>query len=1387
MKKINKLLFVIPLALLMFGCKKMTEKTQFKAKSDDKTNVTTISTTEKTTKRTLRTTTAMTTTEEDIFDVLVVKDIEEAATVKGDGIFNINSNTTIRITLNYGYDYLGLYDGKNKLTDELTYEIKDITESVVLTAKFSPKKYNVSVEKDIEEAATITGDGEISYKSSTTIDAELAEEYLFVGLYDGAKELTKELPYTIDSVTKALNLTAKFKQKTYDVVVNQSLEDAAVITGVGAFIKGSNTTINIEARQGYNYLGLCDANGNKLTDDTTYDVKDITEGVTLNALFSANKYSFKTSNDNELLGEINLVNDTFDCGTKIELEAKAIEGYELEGWYLNGQFYSDSDKIIFKVPGFDSELVAKFKIQEFSITITDNIEGLGLYFIDSGEYDSDYNYIFDYGTYVYFDIDDVKGYDFDYLLINGEEYNYDSDEVCMDKNYVIEVFYKLADIHFFMMYDNNKLSVNSGISIDVLPDNFDYGVIDNSYSDYDGYSYVDGYYKYKTTINITLNVKTNYYLDKLIDLNDDSSIGSIENNVITLTIDDYYDNILISLLGKICHITVEAHDPVTGTATGTGYYHYGDGARITAVANKGYKFIKWIDEKGNDYGVIYGYEHDYAPSDTVVPLYGDATYIAVFVPDEFNCRYTFVTDNKDTRVLNTMILTYLTEYEISAADYAGYTFAGWLESSDISTLFSTDNVLKYTMINEDSIIYAYYTPNTYNVTLDFNGGTGSVTSTTAIYDNELTTEIPTKEKYTFGGYYSYYNEKTYTIDEQDQGKQLYYYIRYKETNYNWLITNGYMFINDIAVTNVSQTLQAGDVIKIVSHVSNNKVVAANGKGIYNIPSDSKLVAHWMVNVKYLNYDGTICYDELIEIGAEAADYHCSTERTGYTYKYWSYNNEKFNFDTSVTENITLVAYYQANQYDLKISKSTGIDSYTINGTTYSSTQTLKIDYGTTLNISCTLKDGYTFSFWKNTTLDEKYYDKDLVYIMIDQDITINIKAMAYCLDISVNDSAYGTTDPTPTSYYFEYVSYGDSLKVKATANTGYAFEAWYNAETNELLTNDAEYEFIPSEFNYDYTSGVNFKFYIKAVFGKIKTDKYERLGNKIWFGYYPQTCLNPNLQDGNNATLIEELKEMAGALPTLDTPANYEATKDSTKWSNYSSYYIYPAGSWLKAETVIHPDYSTSIKYTYLNAPHMWYIDIDYDKDGRYDYRGVLIYSYRTDEIGENQSATSSSKTHQDDNYFGSSSYYRTYWFKYEMIEWDIIESGDNTYKLVANLALDSQNFSLGSNDYASSYVRDFLINDFYNTAFSTTEKAIMNTMAIGSNNDYVTLLTSEEVENYYQNTTDRFLKSTDYAQSQNCYVNTSTYSTTTLYNCYWMTRSAETTKCVFGGNCRMT
>ena len=136
-----------------------------------------------------------------------------------------------------------------------------------------------------------------------------------------------------------------------------------------------------------------------------------------------------------------------------------------------------------------------------------------------------------------------------------------------------------------------------------------------------------------------------------------------------------------------------------------------------------------------------------------------------------------------------------------------------------------------------------------------------------------------------------------------------------------------------------------------------------------------------------------------------------------------------------------------------------------------------------------------------------------------------------------------------------------------------------------------------------------------------------------------------------------------------------------------------------------------------------------------------------------------------------------TFWFKYELIEWDILDTKEGKSTMIANLAIDSYHFQLStasnSNNYATSFIRQFLINDFYNTAFSTLENAIMNTMSVDGNNDYVTILSKEEIETYYPNATDRCAKSTDYAKCCNV-VNYAGSSNYYKNNCSWLTRSAS-------------
>ncbi len=69
-----------------------------------------------------------------------------------------------------------------------------------------------------------------------------------------------------------------------------------------------------------------------------------------------------------------------------------------------------------------------------------------------------------------------------------------------------------------------------------------------------------------------------------------------------------------------------------------------------------------------------------------------------------------------------------------------------------------------------------------------------------------------------------------------------------------------------------------------------------------------------------------------------------------------------------------------------------------------------------------------------------------------------------------------------------------------------------------------------------------------------------------------------------------------------------------------------------------------------------------------------------------------------------------SYWFKCEPIEWKILTSGDGTYSLVSTLLLDAHRYGYDSNNYANSEIREWLNDDFLNTAFSLDSSLIQVT-----------------------------------------------------------------------------
>ena len=188
-------------------------------------------------------------------------------------------------------------------------------------------------------------------------------------------------------------------------------------------------------------------------------------------------------------------------------------------------------------------------------------------------------------------------------------------------------------------------------------------------------------------------------------------------------------------------------------------------------------------------------------------------------------------------------------------------------------------------------------------------------------------------------------------------------------------------------------------------------------------------------------------------------------------------------------------------------------------------------------------------------------------------------------------------------------------------------------------------------------------------------------GKYVTFGSYPQTRVT-------DSALITTLTTAAGALPTAES---------SGAWTSYD-YYI--AGD--------------------NTVDYMWYIDLE---QGGEKYRGVYFTLYRPQRTSfeTRLEDIKLNNSYQDENGYLAST---VYWFKFQPIKWRVLEEANGETLLLADMILDSREYSWApegwpereetfshnggtgyANNYALSDIRKWLNDNFYNVAFSASEK----------------------------------------------------------------------------------
>ena len=156
----------------------------------------------------------------------------------------------------------------------------------------------------------------------------------------------------------------------------------------------------------------------------------------------------------------------------------------------------------------------------------------------------------------------------------------------------------------------------------------------------------------------------------------------------------------------------------------------------------GWTFVGWFTEANGGTQV---------KSDTTVAITSDQLLYARGTPNKITV--TFKPNGWNPVSPSTMSVTYGSTYgTLPTPTRTGWTFVGWFTAANGgSQVTASTEVTRTTDID----LYARGTPNTYDVTLDRQSGSGGSASVSATYDAAMPSiNVPSRTGYTFDGYYT---------------------------------------------------------------------------------------------------------------------------------------------------------------------------------------------------------------------------------------------------------------------------------------------------------------------------------------------------------------------------------------------------------------------------------------------------------------------------------------------------------------------------------------------------------------------------------------------------------------------------------------------------------
>lgn len=224
--------------------------------------------------------------------------------------------------------------------------------AIFLITGCGPEEYLVNLEKELEEAGTVSGDGSFDKSEEVVVEAQPEEGYRFVGWEKDGKKISEEKSYRF-KIDQDTELVAVFEEdKEYSLEVFVEPEGAGSITGEGTYRYGEKATLHAEPAENYGFVKWLQE-GREVSRSPEYTF-EVQEDKKIEARFDGPEpllYQIKS----QALTYEEIIRKLWHFEVSVILIDEDEEGNEIFG---ETRYFDEDGKVTIKVSNFNFELYA---------------------------------------------------------------------------------------------------------------------------------------------------------------------------------------------------------------------------------------------------------------------------------------------------------------------------------------------------------------------------------------------------------------------------------------------------------------------------------------------------------------------------------------------------------------------------------------------------------------------------------------------------------------------------------------------------------------------------------------------------------------------------------------------------------------------------------------------------------------------------------------------------------------------------------------------------------------------------------------------------------------------------------------------------------------------